>query len=121
MNLFHVSSRKTKQIHVPTVYQFLITCIMMLSASIPLCKIDSPIFIWRAAMTRLTQTPNKEHIIVMISIKSPIQPNMQSPISGYTQDFMVRGSFSRWHIILKSNPTREYIIHGCIPAKSNIV
>ena len=54
----------------------------MLSGSILEYKMDSPMFIWRDAITKFTQTPNNEHMIVIISITSPIQPNMQSPIRG---------------------------------------
>ena len=54
----------------------------MLSGSILEYKIDSPVFIWRAAITRFTQTPNNEHMMVMISMISPIQLNIASPING---------------------------------------
>ena len=61
---------------------FVFTCIIMLSGSICEHKIESPMFIWRDAITKFTQTPNNEHMMVMISIKSPIHPNIQSPIKG---------------------------------------
>jgi hypothetical protein len=55
---------------------------------------DSPILTWRAPIPRLVQTPNNVHIIDITSMTSPIHPNIQSPISGYKQDFIVNGSFS---------------------------
>ena len=80
---------------------------------------DNPIATWRAPIPKLVQTPNKVHIIDITSTISPIHPNIQSPIKGYKQDFIVKGSFSRQHIKLNSKPTRENMAQPCKPKKCN--
>ena len=91
----------------------------MLSESILESIKDNPIATWRAPIPKLVHTPNKVHIIDITSTISPIHPNIQSPIKGYKQDFIVKGSFSRQHIKLNSKPTRENMAQPCKPEKGN--